>query len=157
MIMEEVLLVTAVILRVTTRTACFSFPQHGSLHAVCLWCSQYENLASDGMNRSFFVMETMCFLLGRDCFNISWEIKLCNSVSVQALTPYPGDLNHCRICTPASEDGLKESPKHVSQTCLVTSLDTTRPSTIFYRLLNWASLRRHYERSLMMEMYCRNM
>jgi hypothetical protein len=34
-----------------------------------------------------------------------------------------------------------------------TSLDTTRPSTIFYRLrLNWASLRRHYERSLMMAM-----
>jgi hypothetical protein len=32
-----------------------------------------------------------------------------------ALTPYPGDLNHCRICTPASEDGLKESPKHVRQ------------------------------------------
>jgi hypothetical protein len=33
--------------------------------------------------------------------------------NAQALTPYPGDLNHCRICTPASEDGLKESPKHV--------------------------------------------
>jgi hypothetical protein len=24
-------------------------------------------------------------------------------------------LNHCRSCTPASEDGLKESPKHVRQ------------------------------------------
>jgi hypothetical protein len=33
--------------------------------------------------------------------------------SAGALTPYPGDYNHCRICTPASEDGLKESPKHV--------------------------------------------
>jgi hypothetical protein len=33
----------------------------------------------------------------------------------RALTPYPGDLNHCRICTPASKDGLKESPKHVRQ------------------------------------------
>jgi hypothetical protein len=32
-----------------------------------------------------------------------------------ALTPYPGDLNHCRNCTTASEDGLKESPKHVRQ------------------------------------------
>jgi hypothetical protein len=30
----------------------------------------------------------------------------------RALTPYPGDLNHCRSCTPATEDGLKESPKH---------------------------------------------
>jgi hypothetical protein len=29
------------------------------------------------------------------------------------LTPYPADLNSCRICTPASEDGLQESPKNV--------------------------------------------
>src|SRR5215475_10994811 len=34
-----------------------------------------------------------------------------------------------------------------------TSLDTTCPSTIFYRLLlNWASLRRHYKPSLKMAM-----
>jgi hypothetical protein len=36
-------------------------------------------------------------------------------ISDRTLTPYPGDLNHCRNCTPASEDGLKESPKHVGQ------------------------------------------
>jgi hypothetical protein len=30
-------------------------------------------------------------------------------------TPHPADLNHSRSCTPASEDGLKESPKHVRQ------------------------------------------
>jgi hypothetical protein len=36
-------------------------------------------------------------------------------VRARALTPYPGVLNHCRICTPASEDGLKERPKHVRQ------------------------------------------
>jgi hypothetical protein len=36
-------------------------------------------------------------------------------VSVWALTSYPGDLNHCQSCTPASEDGLMESPKHVRQ------------------------------------------
>jgi hypothetical protein len=36
-------------------------------------------------------------------------------VSALALTPYPRDLNHCQICTPASEDELKESPKHVIQ------------------------------------------
>jgi hypothetical protein len=36
-------------------------------------------------------------------------------VSARAPTPYPGDLNHCRNCTPASEDGLKESPKRVRQ------------------------------------------
>jgi hypothetical protein len=27
--------------------------------------------------------------------------------SARALTPYRGDLTHCRNCTPASEDGLK--------------------------------------------------
>jgi hypothetical protein len=36
-----------------------------------------------------------------------------HGVSAWALTPYPGDLSHCQNCTPASEDGLKESPKHV--------------------------------------------
>jgi hypothetical protein len=36
-------------------------------------------------------------------------------VSARALISYPGDLNHCRNCTPASEDGLKESPKNVRQ------------------------------------------
>jgi hypothetical protein len=35
--------------------------------------------------------------------------------SAWALTPYPGGVNHCQNCTPASEDGLKESPKHVRQ------------------------------------------
>jgi hypothetical protein len=35
--------------------------------------------------------------------------------SARALTPYPTDLNHCRNFTLASEDGLKESPKHVSR------------------------------------------
>jgi hypothetical protein len=32
-------------------------------------------------------------------------------VSARALTPYPEDFNHCRSCTPAYEDGLKENPK----------------------------------------------
>jgi hypothetical protein len=36
-------------------------------------------------------------------------------VSARALTPYSGDLKHCRNCTLASEDELKESPKHVKQ------------------------------------------
>jgi hypothetical protein len=35
------------------------------------------------------------------------------SACAQALTPYPGDSNHCRRCTSAFEAGLKESPKHV--------------------------------------------
>jgi hypothetical protein len=36
-------------------------------------------------------------------------------VSARALTSYSGDLKHCWNCTPASEDGLKESPKYVRQ------------------------------------------
>jgi hypothetical protein len=36
-------------------------------------------------------------------------------VSARALTPYAEYLNYCRSCTPASEDGLKESPKHIRQ------------------------------------------
>jgi hypothetical protein len=42
-------------------------------------------------------------------------IDMVYGVSARALTPYPGDLNHCRSCTLASEDGLIESPKHVRQ------------------------------------------
>jgi hypothetical protein len=33
----------------------------------------------------------------------------------RALTTYQGDLNNCRSYTPASEDALKESSKHVRQ------------------------------------------
>jgi hypothetical protein len=36
-------------------------------------------------------------------------------VIARELTPYQGDWNHCRSCTPASEDGLKEGPEHVRQ------------------------------------------
>jgi hypothetical protein len=35
--------------------------------------------------------------------------------SARALSAYTGDLNHCRNCTPAPEEGLKESPKHAGQ------------------------------------------
>jgi hypothetical protein len=35
--------------------------------------------------------------------------------SAWVLTPFSRGLNHCRNYTPASEDGLKESPKHVRQ------------------------------------------
>jgi hypothetical protein len=44
-----------------------------------------------------------------------WFMSPGYGVNGRALTPYPGDLNHCRSCTPASEDGLKEGPKHVRQ------------------------------------------
>jgi hypothetical protein len=41
-------------------------------------------------------------------------LDLCG-VNALVLKPYPGDLKHCRSCTTASEDELKESPKRVSQ------------------------------------------
>jgi hypothetical protein len=41
--------------------------------------------------------------------------SLLGMVSELGQTPYPGDLNHSQICTPASEGGVKESPKHVRQ------------------------------------------
>jgi hypothetical protein len=44
-----------------------------------------------------------------------WFKSLGYGVSARVLTPYPGDLNHCRSSTPDSEDGLKETPKLVRQ------------------------------------------
>jgi hypothetical protein len=40
--------------------------------------------------------------LQRQVYNFS------NGSIARALTPYPGDLNHCRSCTPASEGRLKK-------------------------------------------------
>jgi hypothetical protein len=37
-------------------------------------------------------------------------------VSARAQKPNPGGFNRRRNCTSASEDGLKESPKHIRQT-----------------------------------------
>jgi hypothetical protein len=44
-----------------------------------------------------------------------WLMSPGYGVSARALTPYPVNFNHCRNCTPASEDGVKESAKHVRQ------------------------------------------
>jgi hypothetical protein len=44
-----------------------------------------------------------------------WFKSPAYGVSAWALIPYAGDLNHCQNCTPASKDGLKESPIHVRQ------------------------------------------
>jgi hypothetical protein len=38
-----------------------------------------------------------------------------SSILVQTLSPYSGDLKHCRSFTPTSEDGIIEGPKHVRQ------------------------------------------
>jgi hypothetical protein len=74
----------------------------------------------------FLIYSSICFCI--TCFGLSfspsseagvqlrqWLQSPGYGVRARALTPYPGDLNHCRSCTPASEDGLKESPKHVRQ------------------------------------------
>jgi hypothetical protein len=44
-----------------------------------------------------------------------WFKSLVYGVSARALTPYTKDLNHSQSYTPSSEDGIKESPKHVRQ------------------------------------------
>jgi hypothetical protein len=37
------------------------------------------------------------------------------AILAQALTTYPETWTTAEVCTPASEDGLKESPKRVRQ------------------------------------------
>jgi hypothetical protein len=50
------------------------------------------------------------------CFGLSFRPSLEAGVQfLLGMMSAPGDLDHCRNCTPASEDGLKESPKHVRQ------------------------------------------
>jgi hypothetical protein len=34
-----------------------------------------------------------------------------SEAGARARSPDPGDWNHCRSCTPASEDGLKKKPE----------------------------------------------
>ena len=65
-------LVTTPILRVTTRTACFSVPkpQHFAC-SVFVMLTVREYRFRRYFNRSFFVMETVCLLLARNCFDIS--------------------------------------------------------------------------------------
>jgi hypothetical protein len=54
--------------------------------------------------------------LQRQVYNFGSGSSLLGMVSVpEAPTPYPADLNHRQNCTPASEDGVKESPKRVRQ------------------------------------------
>jgi hypothetical protein len=65
-------------------------------------------LYNDQCNAQVLIYLSLYFCL--TCFGLSFS-----SIMAQTLTPYPGDLNHCRSCTPASDNGLKESPKHVRQ------------------------------------------
>jgi hypothetical protein len=73
----------------------------------------------------FLIYLTIYFCL--KCFGLSFSTSSEADVQIQqgfkspgygasarALTPNPGDLNHCRSYTPASEDGLKKS-EHVRQ------------------------------------------
>jgi hypothetical protein len=64
----------------------------------------------------FYVVRTVHF--GMKLYNERRNAQDFNSgygVSARALTPYPEELTHCRNCTLASEDGLKENPEHVRQ------------------------------------------
>jgi hypothetical protein len=60
-------------------------------------------------NSALHVSSFLLAHLQRQVYNFGSGSSLLGMVSA------PGDLNHCRSCTPACEDGLKESPKHVMQ------------------------------------------
>jgi hypothetical protein len=83
-------------------------------------------LYNDQRNKRVLINLSIHFCLA--CFRLSfipsseadvqfrqWFNSRGYGISAQALTPYSGDLNHCRNCTPASEDGIKESLKNVRQ------------------------------------------
>jgi hypothetical protein len=60
-----------------------------------------------GSSRSTFVLllVDMCFVREREISQTKPNTIMLENIP--ALIPYTGDLNHCRNCTPASEDGLK--------------------------------------------------
>jgi hypothetical protein len=60
---------------------------------------------------TFFIYLSIDFCL--ICFGLSFSPS--SEAGARALTPYPADFNSDRNCTPASEDVVKESPKHVRQ------------------------------------------
>jgi hypothetical protein len=83
-------------------------------------------LYDDQRNAQVFNLLSIYFCL--TCFGLSfspspeagvqlrqWFKSSGHDVSARTLSPYPGDLNNTRSCTPASEDGLKESTKHIRQ------------------------------------------
>jgi hypothetical protein len=90
---------------------------------VVFWCNTIRVFSCEYLETThvtkFYVVSTVHF--GMKLYNEQINAQVFNlviygyGVSARALTPYPGDLNHCRSCTPASEDGLKESPNHVRQ------------------------------------------
>jgi hypothetical protein len=62
------------------------------------------------MFRAFFSPSSVTGVQLRQWFESSGY-----GVSARALTPYQRDMHHCRMCTPTSKDGQKESPKLVRQ------------------------------------------
>jgi hypothetical protein len=83
----------------------------------------YNNQRNTQVFKNLFV-----YLILLTCFGLSfspssgagvhfrqWFKSHGNGVSARALTPYRGALTHCLNCTPAPEDGLKESPKYISR------------------------------------------
>jgi hypothetical protein len=75
----------------------------------------YSHLKEEALDRTMWRAR-----FGRGCGTVVRQTakrinEWMNDVSARALTPYPGDLNRCRSCIAASEDGLKEGPKHVRQ------------------------------------------
>jgi hypothetical protein len=85
-------------------------------------------LFDDQINAHFLNLFYLCIYFCLTCFGLSfspsseagvqlrqWLKPPDYGVSARALGLYLADLNPYRNCTPASEDGLNESPKHVRQ------------------------------------------
>jgi hypothetical protein len=82
------------------------------MHKVLIYLSIYFCLTCFGLS---FGPSSEAGVLLRQWFKSAGYGVSVRAILVRTLTPYQEDLNYCRSCTPASEDGLKESPKHVRQ------------------------------------------
>jgi hypothetical protein len=85
-------------------------------------CENHTGLSSSfitiNVMHKFFIYLSIYFCL--TCFGLSFSPSSGTGVQIRQWLKFAGygdsrDLNHCRNCTPASEDGLKGSPKHVRQ------------------------------------------
>jgi hypothetical protein len=83
-------------------------------------CLQLHGETEETYICNFYVVRTVHF--GMKLYNDQHNAQAFNlfiylllPYMFRALIPYPGELNHCRNCTPDSENGPKGSPKHVRQ------------------------------------------
>jgi hypothetical protein len=103
----QCVMITILTMKQCVLYAVLLFPEFSDIHS-------FTRVVQRNCRQEIYVVRTVHF--GMKLYNDQRNAQSPGyGVSARALTPYPGDLNHCRSCTPASEDGLKESPKHVRQ------------------------------------------